>query len=444
MIRMLPWVLLIVAMAVGVAWLADYPSTITIDLPGYRVEMAVFVAAAIAVAIFGLLAIIYRLWHFLRRGHPQRRAMARQERGYQELTLGLAALMAGEAPRARRHARKSQQLLGAVPMAQLIEGQAAQLTGDTAGARAEFEALSGDKRTNVMGLRGLISVAEREGDAGGALVAAREALSRYPKARWAQQKLYDLAVAAQAWEDAEIALNAAVKNHGLDETEARRRRAVILFERARATDARGEAASALPIARKALQQDPSLVPVRVLAARLLSDSGKRRRAEKLLQEGWAAGPHPDLIAAWGGLEADASPTARYKRLERLTASAPRHPEALYALAAAALAADLPGPARTHIGDLTERSGTQRAYRLLAEIEDQAGNEDAAQAARVKAAMAPPDEGWSCGQCGHRDADWHSECPACGTFAAFTWAAVDAPLPDRPARTEPESEILLPD
>lgn len=444
MIRLLPWIILIVAMAVGVAWLADHPSTITIELPGYRVEMASFVVVGAAVVLFGAFAFFYRLWHFLRRGHPQRRAMARQERGYEELTRGLAALMAGEAPRARRLARKSQQLLGDVPMAQLIEGQAAQLTGDTAGARVEFQALSEDKRTNVMGLRGLISVAEREGDASGALVAAREALSRYPKARWAQQKLYALAVEAKAWEDAEVALNAAVKNHGLNPAEARRQRAVILYERARETDARGEAASALPIVRKALQQDPSLIPARVLGVKLLGASGKRRRAEKLLKEGWAAGPHPDLVDAWDSLDPDASPTARYKRLEKLIESAPAHAEAFFALSKYALAADLPGPARGHTEKLIETAPTAHAYRLLANIEDQAGNEEAAEAATVKASVAPADKGWSCGQCGHADEAWRSECPACGGFGAFAWGAPDVPLPKKPARVEPDVEILPPD
>lgn len=444
MIRMLPWVVLIVAMAIGVAWLADYPSTITIELPDYRIEMASFVVLALAVAFFGILALIYRFWHWLRRGHPQRRAMARQERGYQELTSGLAALMAGEAPRARRHARKSQQLLGTVPMAQLIEAQAAQLIGDTAAARSEFEALSEDKKTNVMGLRGLISVAERDGDASGALVAAREALSRYPKARWAQQKLYDLAVASKAWEDAETALNAAVKNHGLDENEARRRRAIILLERARETDARGEAASALPVVRRALQQDAGLVPARVLAATLLNDSGKRRRAEKLLKEGWAAGPHPDLVAAWADLEADASPTARYKRLEKLIDAAPRHGEALYALAEHALAADLPGPARGHVEALIESAPSARAYRLLAEIETQAGNDEAANAAMAKAGVASADPGWTCAQCGHRGDAWHSECPSCGSFGAFNWGVPEARSREKPADAPPEVEVLSPD
>ena len=444
MIRMLPRVILIVAIAVGVAWLADHPSTITIELTDYRIEMASFVALSIVVVLVGIFAFMYRLLHWLRRGRPMRRAMVRQERGYQELTSGLTALMAGEAPRARRHARMSQQLLGTVSMAQLIEAQAAQLTGDTAAARSEFKTLSEDKKTNVMGLRGLISVAEREGDASGALVVAREALSRYPKARWAQQKLYGLAVASKAWEDAETALNGAVKNHGMDESEAKQRRAIILFERARETDVRGEAASALPIARKALQQDASFIPARLLAAKLLSATGKRRRAKRLLKDGWTAGPHPDLIAAWGGLEADASPTARYKGLERLIDSTPRNAEALYALGEHALAAELPGPARGHVEALIDSAPSARAYRLLADIETKVGNEEAAEAARAKLGTALPDHSWTCGQCSHRDEAWHSECPSCGGFGAFTWGVPDTPMPEKPASTAPEVEILSPD
>lgn len=426
MIRLLPFIVLAMLMAAVIAWLADAPGLVSIDFPGYRIETPIFVAAALVMALLGAWIVVYRFWHWLRRGYPQRRAMARRERGYRELTDGLAALMAGEGVRAGRHARKSQKLLGPVPMAQLISGQAAQLTGDYAGARKDFEALSEDKRTNVLGLRGLVSLSEHEGDDGRALEAAREALTLYPKARWAHQKLFELATRAGAWEDAEIALSAAEKLGDVEAGDLGRRRAAILLQRANKAEAVGAEVEALRLARKALAQDATLVPARVFAARMLGDAGKTRRAEKLLREGWALGAHPSLVSAWDALAPELSDTARLKRVEKLVVSAPHVPEALYALACASLGADLPGPAKGHLETLIEHAPSARAYRLLGDVEDRLEAHDAAEIARAKAGAAPLDPSWSCSDCGHDADDWSAVCPSCEAFASFTWGSADTP------------------
>jgi len=65
MIRVLIFTVCVAAAALGVAWLADRPGTITVDWLGYRVETSALVGALAIVALVVLLILAWGLLRYL-------------------------------------------------------------------------------------------------------------------------------------------------------------------------------------------------------------------------------------------------------------------------------------------------------------------------------------------------------------------------------------------
>src|SRR6185437_15392730 len=290
----------LVAIALLVAasvYVADRPGSVELVWQGWRVDtsVAVLVLAVVAIAM-GAAA----LFHILRKvlGGPRAFMRSRREKrrreGYRALTQGMVAVAAGDAEEAQKFARKADVLLAEPPLTLLLSAQAAQLNGDDRAAQRYFTAMIERKETEFLGLRGLIMQALRGGDERKALPAA----------------------------------------------ESRHRQAVLLHEKSRAAEAKGETREALEHAAKAHKLDPGFAPVTTRYAQLLRAAGKPRPAAKAIEAGWRAQPHPDLAEAYGALAADEPPMQHLKTVQRLAAHNPDHRESRMALAAAALKARL--------------------------------------------------------------------------------------------------------
>ncbi len=116
---------------------------------------------------------------------------------------------------------------------------------------------------------------------------------------------------------------------------------------------------------------------------------------------------------------DETPLDHLRRLEKVTAGNPDHPEAHKALGEAALAARLWGEARRHLLAALQSHPTQGVYRLLAKLEEaEFANHAAAHEWLGKAAHAAPDPGWACTVCGAPALEWTLTCPSCGAIDSF--------------------------
>ena len=217
-------------------------------------------------------------------------------------------------------------------------------------------------------------------------------------------------------------LTQASRLKALPEAEARRKRAVLLAEKARVEPP----ATALPAAREAVKLAPDLVPARAQLARLLIEAGRQREATKVIEQGWSMGPHPDLAAAYAALQPEEAPIARYRRFEKLSALAPRHRESLLALAECAMAAGLWGEARKDLEFVAEAEHghpSQRLARLMVRLaEGDHGDAAAVRRWLTAAAEADPEPGWRCTRCGTLVSAWQANCPHCRGFDTLAWQA----------------------
>jgi HemY protein len=411
--------------AVLAVWVAQHPGHVSFVWLGYRVDTRIGVLLAILLLLLLLFMLLHGLWRLVWRGPRdlgRLRAERKRRQGYRALSQGMAAVAAGDAAEARRQARLANKLLHDPPLILLLAAQTAQLGGDETAARRYFTAMLERPETAFLGLRGLLMQSLKAGDRREALELARRAYEERPKTGWAITTLLDLHLEGGDWAQAMPLLLQAGKLKAIPEVEARRKRAVLLTEKARVETA----ATALPAAREAVKLAPDLVPARVQLARLLTEAGRQREATKVIEQGWSMGPHPELAAAYAALQPEEAPIARYRRFEKLSALAPRHRESLLALAECAMAAGLWGEARKDLEFVAEAEHghpSQRLARLMVRLaEGDHGDAAAIRRWLTAAAEADPEAGWRCTRCGTLAAAWQANCPHCRAFDTLIWQA----------------------
>ncbi|MBL8708550.1 MAG: tetratricopeptide repeat protein [Rhodospirillaceae bacterium] len=440
------WFIIKLALLVSAAvWLANRPGNLSLVWFGYRIDIP-----PLGLAMLGIIAGIVVLWLI---GHVVGRILAvpgeigamrghaREAKGYQALTRGLAAAAAGDAQEAKRFALNARKLLShdgiEPPITRLLAAQAAQLEGDDTSAQAHFRALAEVPETAILGLRGLAMGALKSGNEEEARQLAERALTANPNAQWAAETALRLQVKAGRFDSAERSLKALVRAGAHNAKAGQHQRAALLTEKARqaliadGTDVSQEAA--LAAAREAVKLAGDFAPARFVLARLLVRQGKRKEAMRMIEQVWDSHPHEILGEAYLAAGENERPMERTQRLERLQRQNQDHAETHRVLAEADIAAELWGEARRHLERLTvlesEALGgpsraTCRAFAVLEERErhDQA----AARRWLDAAASAPADAAWICRQCGHlgdagpESGHWQLTCPRCQSVDSLDW------------------------
>jgi HemY protein len=438
MIRAAVLFVLLVALSLGVAWLADHPGHVTVFWLGYRIDTS-FAALAGAAALLAVVSgVLWRSWGAVRnavRRTGAAYAERRRHRGYRALTRGFVAVAAGDPDEARRQAERADVLLAEPPLTLLLSAQAAQLTGDQEAARKYFTAMLEKEDTAFLGLRGLINQAMRDRDREQALSLARRAYQIRPKTPWLVAILAELEAQAGLWEEAALVLHRA-RRRGIG-ADGKRGEAVALVGQSERADFEGREGESIELLRRAHKLAPDLVPVSARLAARLALRGDKRRARKIIESAWAASPHPDLARSFAKIVPGEDALGRLQRTARLAKLRPDHAESHIAIAEAALDAELWGEARRHLrlALLAPKPG-RRVFRLMAKLEEEE-NDDAPAARQwlARAAEAEPDPAWVCRRCAAPAADWRPLCPSCEAFDGLSWTA-----PARPGLSAPAVPI----
>jgi HemY protein len=431
MMRIIAFLIIILAAAAGLHWLADRPGTIVVEWQGYIAETSVFRALIILAVAIGLAVLAWSalraLWsspaligRFLDR--------RRQQRGLGALSGGMIAIGAGDGSLALRYAGQARKALPNEPLTHLLRAQTAQLVGDRATSRRIFEAMLSSPDTEQLGLRGLFLEAEREGEWEAARQFAERALKRNPRLAWPVEALFDLQCRAEDWEGALSTLAIGQRYNLIDKAVAARRRAVLLTAQAQAAED-GAADKALELAREAHRLAPDLVPAAAIAGRVLAAQGNTPRAARVLLKTWRLSPHPDLAAAYAYARPGDSPRDRLNRMRHLARLTPHDSEGPIALAIAAIEAREWEEARAALEPLLDGRLTQRVAALMARIE----GEEHGDAGRVRewlarAVNAARDSAWTAD--GVVSDRWAPVSPVTGALDAFRWRvpveAIDKP------------------
>lgn len=444
MIRAILFLVVLVALSLMAAWVADNPGAVAIQWQGLRIDTSVAVVLAALAGLIVVVLLAAKVIGAILRGPGGIReffADRRRRHGFEAMTEGLVAAAAGDARNARKLARRSKRLMKDQPLTLVLSAQAAQLAEDRDGAKRCFTEMLDHDETEFLGLRGLLVQAMRDKDWPRALDMARRANALRPGTRWVLTTLFDLQTRLGEWREADATVQAAERYNVLERGEARRRRAVLKVEAARALGQSGLFEDALRDAREAIKLAPDLTAASIVATQLALEAGHERRARKLVEDAWARTPHPELATVYARSAGDA-PLDRVRQLEQLPRIAPESVESHLALAEAAMAAEIYGLARSHLDQAAEHDAGHRLYRLRAMLtERDDGDIEAARGWWRRAAEAPNDPAWICASCGTVHDGWHALCAKCDAFDTLEWrqatslttpAAVDIATPGEAA------------
>lgn len=418
MIRMIIFVVLLAALAMGGAWLAEQPGEITLVVDQWRIDANLGMGIVLLLGTSILVALLWSIARFLFR-LPSLMSLAsrtrRRARGFNAISRGMIAVGAGDPQAARRSADEAQKLLGEEPLTLLLRAQSAQMDGRRADAEKAFRAMLDTPETRVLGLRGLFIEARRKGDAAAARAYVAEASRLAPGVTWAAEAALEHECAEGRWHDALMTLK---RSKGFDKDDARRKRAILLTADAlEKADRRAD--EALDQAIEATKLAPTLIPAHALAIRLLAKRGDLRKASKRAEAAWRVEPHPDIAQAAMTIRTGDSAREKWQRAEKLYALAPGHFESRMIVGRTAIAAREFARAREIIKPLLEEGPTVSVCLLMAELEEMENG----QSGRVRewfgrAARAPRDAAWIAD--GVIAEEWLPVSPIDGRLDAFHW------------------------
>jgi HemY protein len=419
-IRIVFFLLGIIVLALGAAWIVERPGEVVLTWQGWRIATSVTVALAALAALLVAAIILWSVIRFFVLAPGNLSIFLRERRrakGWRALSRGMIAAGAGNLSLARSSANEAQKILGHEPLAMLLAAQAAQLDGDAARAEAEFRAMLAAPDTRLLGLRGLYLEARRRNDLLSAREAAEEAAKSDASIFWASEALLEFQSLNGEWDEAlaTVAREASAKT--IDKPLAKRRRAVLLTAQG-LTIEHNDAEKALVLAREAAKLAPSLVPAAALAGRLEARGGSLKRAQKVIEKAWAVSPHPELADSYAGLRADDAAKERLDRIKGLAKKNPEHPEAAIALARAAIEAQEFAAAREALQAFASQP-TQAMCLMMAEIESlEHGDHGKAREWTSRAVRAKRDLAWVAD--GYTSERWLPASPITGRLDAFVW------------------------
>ncbi|MCC0016174.1 MAG: heme biosynthesis protein HemY [Rhodobiaceae bacterium] len=428
MIRVLTYLVGVLALGAGLAWLADRPGHVVMTWQGYEIQTSMMAMMLALIALCGFIIACWTLYRWIVEGPRAIGGYFRNRRrvhGYEALSRGMIAVGAGNAALALSEARQARKLLAGEPLVSLLSAQSAQLSGDIDGARKAFQDMLAAPDTALLGLHGLYVEAQRQGDSATAARFADEAVSRSPSLAWAAEAALAARVAEGNWD---AALERLQKNHSsrlLEKAGFRRLKAVLLTARAQALEDR-EPAAAAAAAQEAVKLAPDLVPAAEIAGRLLAAEGRLGPASSLIEKAWKLAPHPGLAAVYAHVRSGDSVRDRLKRVKALAGKTPGDPEAAIAIANAAIEALAWGDARDALAPLLKASPSRRVCLLMAEIEEgEHGDLGRVREWLARAIRAPRDPAWVAD--GYVSDAWAPASPVTGRLDAFTWQVPDEDL-----------------
>lgn len=439
MIRVALFLIVVGALSLGAAWLADRPGDVVVTWQGLRVETSLMVTAAALLTTLAVLLIAWGIVRAILRSPIVLKNFLRNRRGeraYTAISNGLVAVGSGDVAAARKFTTEVNRIASGEPLALLLSAQSAQLSGDREGAERAFRAMASRPDTKALGLHGLFIEAQRRDDLTSARAYAEEAARSMPSLGWAGRAVLEFRCATGDWAGA-LALLERSKS-ALDKQTYRRQRAVLLTARAMAVE-ESDRSNAKVFALEAVKLAPTLVPAAALAARLLGEGGEIRKAGRIIDKAWRANPHPELAETFSALHPSDAARDRLKRIEALAEKTPGNIEGALAIARAALDAKEFAKARAALAPYVAVS-TKRVALLMAELERAEHNDEGrAREWMARALHAVPDPQWTAD--GYVSDRWLPISPVSGRLDAFEWrvpltAIVSTPIiePEPPAAT----------
>ncbi len=428
MTRLIIYILLSLALTLGITWLLAVPGTMQIDLGGYRMQPGIGITG---LALIGLIVASILIWSIIRRALSapkfiqSKAGQRRQNKGIEALSNSIIALQAGDAQKARQLAREAQSKLPQNAAAKLLEARAELALGQWGQAREQYRELIDNPQTSLAALSGLYEQAKAQNRDDAALTFAQKAHSLAPQLTWASNAIYQQLINQGDWAEALKMINnepARTKKEKQD----KKRQLAVLHTAISQDNETSDPVEALDQARIALKLQPDFVPAALIAARLYSNKGEIRKAVSLLRRTWRASKHPHVALLFANAQPGISPTERLKRLGDLIPTPPEDQASAIIVAQTAIKAKDWAAARSALAGFSSDNPSQAVCVAMAEIEEgQNSDQGRARQWLSRAVSAPLDPVWVAD--GVTANEWAPLSPVTGKLDRFEFKIPTNPI-----------------
>ncbi len=423
MIKGLIFFVVVLAMGIGFAWLADRPGEMLINWQGQQIELSLMTAVSMIVAI---IVAVMLTWWIIRVVLTSPEIMSKflktrkRDRGYKALSDGLIAAGAGDATMAKKLTKQSKNLLDEdnEPLLNLLEVQTAMIDGRDDDARASLQKMADKPDTAILGLRGLYLEAKRLGAGEAARQYAMKAADQAPHLSWASEAAIEYCAQDANWDDAIRRLEKQRTAGVISNEDAKRKKAVLLAGRA-LTRSDGELQDISKDAQAALSLAPDLVPAATIAAKALFRQGNLRKGSKILEKLWKENPHAQIADTYVNARVGDTAGDKLKRAQKLESLKGNQVESLFIVAKMALETRNFGLARQKVEAAARLDPRESMYLLLADIEEaETGDQGRVRHWLSCAVKAPRDPQWTAD--GYVSDKWAPFSPVTGKLDSFEW------------------------
>ena len=438
MLRLILFFLIVSGLSYGTLWLLERDGTVHMEWQGYAIDMTVMASAGFITALIVVLLIIIKLIITVVNipGIIERRQkLKRVDKALKALTQGFAAVAVADNKKARQAAQEAQKLLAdhthGKELALILSAEAAQLEGNHALAGKHFVQLLENKTTQFIAIKGLLVVAQQEGDKEKALELAEKAYHLRPNAKGIPRALLQLYKRMGKWSEAQLFLDRYSMRKRItlagqsEEFDIKREKAIIAYMRAVAYRQENYIKKALALALEAHEAQPGFLPASMLAAELALQLGNKRRAATVIKYAWKTLPVQALGDIYLDMYPGEKPKKSVQRVLKLVALQPEHSESHRLAAQAYLQAGEIGQARKEAEKAIISGETVSLCQLMAEIEskDETGRPDKVARWQEHEDHTLSDPVWKCYSCQHELDSWQVVCPECDALDSITWSVM---------------------
>lgn len=426
MLRVLSYLVLIILIGSGFAWLANNPVDIILPIADRRIVISLLLAVSALLVFLLLLVLVWWLVHFIVSSPfalNDKLKEKRKNRGEDALIQGLFAALSGDGANALHLSAKADKLLGTnkQPLQQLLCARAQLLNNDREGAVKLYEEMRKSPKTKLVALRGLYQEAIKSGAHEAANQYAEEAATLVPSLDWANRAVLDKYAVDSEWDKALSLFNRMEKAlpRGQRSTDTQKHLHAVLLIGEAINYAEDKPDEARSTALQAIKLDPDFVPATIHAANILFQLHEIRKGEKIIEALWRHEPHPDLARIYLNAGSGERAVDRLKSAKKLASFHPDHFESLMIVARAALEAGELPLARDNAQKAMAQARRESVFLLLADIEEaQSGDLGRVRQWLAYAVNAERDPAWVAD--GVIFDQWAPVSPISGRLDAFEW------------------------
>jgi HemY protein len=302
-----------------IQYTVDTPGIVVFDWYGYEIQTTALFAA---ICLFMLTLFFFvwgRVWSWFMAAPKNlavRRDKKREAEGFTTFFKGLDALAAGDGKKAQSLALKTSELLPDKRLPHMIRAEAAQLLGDENEAMYHFKALSEDKNSSFLGLRGLLSQSYKSKHYEAAYEYAQKAYAVKPNSPWVLRIYFEVLLHLQKFEEALDFLEKLDKKAVLTFEESNHHEGFICIELAKRNRAQNRYREAIKYTNFGLKALPSFTELGELKVEIYREKGDKKKAVETLVDLWQDAPKKEIFALW--LNATNGTKNQLKQAEKIT------------------------------------------------------------------------------------------------------------------------------